>query len=146
MLEDLEKANQKADLYEKELEQAKDQLKDIRTRENLTDTSTTNEDYEQRLEESDKKIASKEYEIQRLVKKADKLSNEMETKEYSLAARIDTLDTQNKEYGKEISLLQNKLQKQNDYDSIKRDLAILRSLEGDNNADEPSIKCSGKHA
>ena len=136
MLEDLEKANQKADLFEKELEQAKDQLKDVRSRENQANTSTTNEDYEQRLEESDKKIASKEYEIQRLVKKVDKLSNEMETKEYSLAARIDTLDTQNKEYGKEISLLQNKLQKQNDYDSIKRDLAILRSLEGDNNADE----------
>ena len=136
LLEDLEKANQKADLFEKELEQAKDQLKDVQSRENQADTSTTNEDYEQTLEESDKKIASKEYEIQRLVKKVDKLSNEMETKEYSLAARIDTLDTQNKEYGKEISLLQNKLQKQNDYDSIKRDLAILRSLEGDNNADE----------
>ena len=136
LLEDLEKANQKADLYEKELEQAKDQLKDIRTTENLTDTSITNEDYEQRLEESDKKIASKEYEIQRLVKKVDKLSNEMETKEYSLAARIDTLDTQNKEYCKEISVLQSKLQKQHDYDSIKRDLAILRSLEGDDNAED----------
>jgi homeobox protein cut-like len=136
LLEDVEKANQKSDMYEKEIEQLKQQLTNVRSSEFSADNSKENEEYEQRLEDADKKVSSKEYEIQHLVKKVEKLSNDLETKEYKFAARIDTLESQNSDYAQEINGLQTKLQKQHDYENIKRDLSILRSLEGDTNLDD----------
>ena len=136
LLEDVEKANQKSDMYEREVEQLKQQLTNIRSSESSVDNSKENEEYEQRLEEADKKVSSKEYEIQHLVKKVEKLTNDVETKEYTFAARIDMLESQNRDYSHEINELQTKYQKQHDYDNIKRDLSILRSLEGDTNIDD----------
>ena len=136
MLEDLETANQKVDMLEKEGEHLKEQLVAARTNAVSGDPTKINEEYEQRIEEADRKISSKEYEIQRLVKKVEKLSNDIEVKEYSSAARIDMLESQNNDNTKIINDLSAKLEKQQDYESIKRDLSILRSLEGDDNIDE----------
>ena len=123
-------------MLEKEVEQLKEQIASARSSVISVDNSKTNEEYEQRLEDADKKIASKEYEIQRLVKKVEKLIHDMDTKDFTLAARIDGLECQNNDNVQEINLLQGKLEKQKDYESIKRDLAILRSLEGDTNIDD----------
>ena len=136
LLDDLENANHRANLLEKEAEHLKEQLNIIRNDKSDRDTSKTNEEYEQRLEEADKRVSSKEYEIQRLVKKVEKLMTEMDTKEFKLAAKMETLESQNNDFKQEVTVLQDKVQKQQDYESIKRDLAILRSLEGDTNVDQ----------
>ena len=136
LLDDLENANHRANLLEKEAEHLKEQLNIIRNNKSDRDTSKTNEEYEQRLEEADKRVSSKEYEIQRLVKKVEKLMTEMDTKEFKLAAKMETLESQNNDFKQEVTVLQDKVQKQQDYESIKRDLAILRSLEGDTNVDQ----------
>ena len=95
-------------MLEKEVEQLKEQIASARSSVISVDNSKTNEEYEQRLEDADKKIASKEYEIQRLVKKVEKLIHDMDTKDFTLAARIDGLECQNNDNVQEINLLQGK--------------------------------------
>ena len=123
-------------MLEKEGEHLKEQLSAARANASTGDVGKINEEYEQRIEEADRKISSKEFEIQRLVKKVEKLSNDIEVKEYTSAARIDMLEAQKNDHVQQINELNAKLEKQQDYDSIKRDLSILRSLEGDDNIDE----------
>ena len=125
-------------MAEKEIEHFKEQLSIVRNEQYNVDNSRISQEYEQRIQEADKRMASKEFEIQRLVKKVEKLTNEMDTKEFKLAAKIENLECQNKDYSQEINMLQSKLDMQQDYESIKRDLAILRSLEGDTNIDDIS--------
>ena len=56
-------------MLEKEGEHLKEQLSAARANASTGDVGKMNEEYEQRIEEADRKISSKEFEIQRLVKK-----------------------------------------------------------------------------
>ena len=109
-------------MLEKEGEHLKEQLSAARANASTGDVGKINEEYEQRIEEADRKISSKEFEIQRLVKKVEKLSNDIEVKEYTSAARIDMLEAQKNDHVQQINEFNAKLEKQQDYDSIKRDL------------------------
>ena len=145
LLDDLENANARATLAEKEVDHLKEQLNSIRDRQANSDNILKfDREHEQRLEEADTRISTKEQEIQRLVKKVEKLSTEIDTKEFQFAAKIESLECRNKDLHQQATIQQNTLTQQQDYESIKRDLAILRSLEGDVDADNLGNPESGK--
>eukprot|EP00088_Acartia_fossae_P056571 TRINITY_DN6586_c0_g1_i5.p1 TRINITY_DN6586_c0_g1~~TRINITY_DN6586_c0_g1_i5.p1 ORF type:complete len:670 (-),score=199.17 TRINITY_DN6586_c0_g1_i5:172-2181(-) len=134
LLEDLDRANQRAVNAERELQSLEEKMRDSDTNKVLSSTSDdqfSQDTAAQLLAQKDLslELASKEREIVQLLgelQKAGKSAQDWESK-YSdaaenLGSKVSDLEEKNK-------ALEARLEEQQDYEQVKKDLAILRSLE-----------------
>ncbi|GFT19094.1 homeobox protein cut [Nephila pilipes] len=134
IVNDLERANQRAALAEKEVNHLKDQLAAAKQSLQLADQIQKAPDMEQAVDvvarsSLELELASKEKEISQLVDDIQRLQAILNTLQETSASKIAQLEELVNEKDKMIVELGEKLVRQQDYDEIKKELSILKSLE-----------------
>ncbi|XP_055946575.1 homeobox protein cut-like 1 isoform X1 [Argiope bruennichi] len=134
IVNDLERANQRAALAEKEVNHLKDQLAAAKQSLQLADQIQKAPDMEQAVDvvarsSLELELASKEKEISQLVDDIQRLQAILNTLQETSASKIAQLEELVNEKDKMIVELGEKLVRQQDYDEIKKELSILKSIE-----------------
>ncbi|XP_020658425.3 homeobox protein cut-like 2 isoform X3 [Pogona vitticeps] len=130
----LEKANQRAEAAQREVESLREQLASVNSSLRLACCSPQGLSGEKgnyslcpgpRLEAA---LAAKDREILRLLKEIQHLQNSMQEMEESSASQIADLERQLAAKNEAIEKLEEKLQAQSDYEEIKTELSILKTM------------------
>ncbi|XP_076336683.1 homeobox protein cut-like 1 isoform X3 [Tachypleus tridentatus] len=134
-LNDLERANQRAVLAEKEATTLKSHLQAARQSLHFADTLYHDSDMDKNdYTPLELELAAKDKDISQLVEDVQKLQSTInklkETSAYQIAQLEEVLADKNKA----IQLLEDKLTKQHDYEEMKKELNVLKSSELPNNA------------
>ena len=144
IMNDLETANHRAALAEKEVENLKDQIQTMTEKIgnagvkkiDLASDSLNDLDMIKELQEE---ILAKEREISVITTETNKLHTESASNKLQAHQKITNLEATNLQLTSKVETLETKLKVVSDYDSIKKDLSILRTLEfGDDAADGSS--------
>lgn len=126
VLVDLERANQRAHTAEREVLTLQEQLKDLQSTQS---SSPEVEDFsDEQTAALRNQLMAKEQEVIQLVEdfqKANKSSQETETR---CEKRISELELENDRIATQLEKTKTVLEGQNDYESVKKDLSILKSL------------------
>lgn len=134
IMNDLERANQRAALAEKEVAQLKEQLVAATHSLQLADQIQKAPDMEQTIDiltrsSLEVELAAKEKEISQLVDDVQRLQATINKMKEATSAQIARLEEMLEEKNRLIRQLEEKLHIQMDYDEIKRELSILKSIE-----------------
>uniref|UniRef100_A0A673FZX4 Protein CASP n=1 Tax=Sinocyclocheilus rhinocerous TaxID=307959 RepID=A0A673FZX4_9TELE len=131
VMTDLERANQRAEAVEREVEALREQITSanksspLQTR--IDSTPYTDESAELVSRSSlESELSAKEREMLQLVEDVQRLQASLSTLRESSAAQISQLQQQLKS---QTATLQEKLQTQTDYEEVKKELSILKSME-----------------
>lgn len=134
VMTDLERANQRAEAAERELEALREQLASVNkssqppTR--IDSTPYTDESGELVPRSSvEAELSAKEREMLQLVEDVQRLQASLSTLRESSAAQISQLQQQLKSQTDTLQHLEEKLQTQADYEEVKKELSILKSME-----------------
>lgn len=134
VMTDLERANQRAESAERELEALREQLASVNkssqppTR--IDSTPYTDESAELVPRSSvEAELSAKEREMLQLVEDVQRLQASLSTLRESSAAQISQLQQQLKSQTDTLQHLEEKLQTQADYEEVKKELSILKSME-----------------
>nr|XP_027206888.1 protein CASP-like [Penaeus vannamei] len=131
LLNDLERANQRATIAERESAQLKEQLQKTLARSSL-----------------EIELASKDKEISQLVEDIKQLQNSLNLLRESSSSQIRALEENQESNTHTIATLEAKVQQQRDYDEIKRELSIMKSVEfssiSKDGGEESSFESSSK--
>lgn len=76
-----------------------------------------------------RELSAKEVEVQHLLTDVQQLKKEKETLQLETNSKLGNLQYEKEESVKLIQSLEMKLERQSDYEAIKKDLAILKSME-----------------
>ncbi|KAM5237569.1 homeobox protein cut-like 2 [Ctenodactylus gundi] len=134
IMTNLEKANQRAEAAQREVESLREQLASVNSSIRLACCSPQGPSGEKvafslcsgpRLEAA---LASKDREILRLLKDAQHLRNSLQELEEASASQIADLERQLSAKSEAIEKLEEKLQAQSDYEEIKTELSILKAM------------------
>ncbi|XP_021113140.1 homeobox protein cut-like 2 isoform X5 [Heterocephalus glaber] len=134
IMTNLEKANQRAEAAQREVESLREQLASVNSSIRLACCSPQGPSGEKvgfalcsgpRLEVA---LASKDREILRLLKDAQHLRNSLQELEEASASQIADLERQLTAKSEAIEKLEEKLQAQSDYEEIKTELSILKAM------------------
>ncbi|XP_047418583.1 homeobox protein cut-like 2 isoform X1 [Sciurus carolinensis] len=134
IMTNLEKANQRAEAAQREVESLREQLASVNSSIRLACCSPQGPSGEKvsfalcsgpRLEAA---LASKDREILRLLKDAQHLRNSLQELEEASANQIADLEQQLTAKSEAIEKLEEKLQAQSDYEEIKTELSILKAM------------------
>ncbi|XP_063081685.1 homeobox protein cut-like 2 isoform X2 [Cavia porcellus] len=134
IMTNLEKANQRAEAAQREVESLREQLASVNSSIRLACCSPQAPSGEKvgfalcsgpRLEAA---LASKDREILRLLKDAQHLRNSLQELEEASASQIADLERQLTAKSEAIEKLEEKLQAQSDYEEIKTELSILKAM------------------
>ncbi|XP_051032547.1 homeobox protein cut-like 2 [Phodopus roborovskii] len=134
IMTNLEKANQRAEAAQREVESLREQLASVNSSIRLACCSPQGPSGEKvsfalcsgpRLEAA---LASKDREILRLLKEAQQLRHSLQELEEASANQIAELEQQLAAKSEAIEKLQEKLEAQADYEEIKTELSILRAM------------------
>uniref|UniRef100_A0A671LYY6 Protein CASP n=1 Tax=Sinocyclocheilus anshuiensis TaxID=1608454 RepID=A0A671LYY6_9TELE len=130
VMTDLERANQRAEAVEREVEALREQITSanksspLQTR--IDSTPYTDESAELVSRSSlESELSAKEHEMLQLVEDVQRLQASLSTLRESSAAQISQLQQQLKSQ----TQLEEKLQTQTDYEEVKKELSILKSME-----------------
>ncbi|XP_016368009.1 protein CASP-like [Sinocyclocheilus rhinocerous] len=134
VMTDLERANQRAEAVEREVEALREQITSanksspLQTR--IDSTPYTDESAELVSRSSlESELSAKEREMLQLVEDVQRLQASLSTLRESSAAQISQLQQQLKSQTATLQLLEEKLQTQTDYEEVKKELSILKSME-----------------
>ncbi|XP_005876323.1 PREDICTED: homeobox protein cut-like 2 [Myotis brandtii] len=134
IMTNLEKANQRAEAAQREVESLREQLASVNSSIRLACCSPQNPSGDKvnftlcsgpRLEAA---LASKDREILRLLKDVQHLQNSLQELEEASANQIADLERQLTAKSEAIEKLEEKLQAQSDYEEIKTELSILKAM------------------
>ncbi|KAK1328644.1 hypothetical protein QTO34_012218 [Cnephaeus nilssonii] len=134
IMTNLEKANQRAEAAQREVESLREQLASVNSSIRLACCSPQNPGGDKvnftlcsgpRLEAA---LASKDREILRLLKDVQHLQNSLQELEEASANQIADLERQLTAKSEAIEKLEEKLQAQSDYEEIKTELSILKAM------------------
>ncbi|GAB6033706.1 hypothetical protein CHUAL_013821 [Chamberlinius hualienensis] len=140
---DMERANQRASLAEKEVDHLKEQLSAAHRSLQLADQIQKAPDMEQAISiltrsSLEMELAAKDKEICQLMNDVQQLQTAINQLKESSASQIAQLEEQLELKSKKIYKLEAKLSIQEDYEELKRELEILKSMElGDDERDKP---------
>ncbi|KAJ8256305.1 hypothetical protein COCON_G00184570 [Conger conger] len=134
VMTDLERANQRADSAEREAESLRDQLTSASKSQLLATPIQKDPDMEQPGEavscsSLQAELGSKEREIVQLVEDVQRLQASLSKLRESSANHIAQLEQQLCTRDSSLKLLEEKLQEQADYEEVKKELTILKSME-----------------
>ncbi|XP_042206580.1 protein CASP-like isoform X3 [Homarus americanus] len=139
LMNDLERTNQRAVIAERESAQLKEQLKALSIAHSAQIDSMSNsvssvneiESAAENLARSSLEIelASKDKEISQLVEDIKQLQLSLDTLRENASKKILYLENKMEDDTKTLALLEDKISKQKDYDEIKRELSIMKSVE-----------------
>ncbi|XP_067138284.1 homeobox protein cut-like 1 isoform X4 [Centruroides vittatus] len=134
IINDLERANQRAALAGKEASQLKEQLAAAKHSLQLADQIQKAPDMEQAVDivtrsSLEVELAAKDKEISQLVDDIQRLQSSLNNLKETTTTKIAHLEEMVTEKDKIIEEMESKLLRQNDYDEIKRELSILKSME-----------------
>ncbi|XP_016360980.1 protein CASP-like [Sinocyclocheilus anshuiensis] len=134
VMTDLERANQRAEAVEREVEALREQITSanksspLQTR--IDSTPYTDESAELVSRSSlESELSAKEHEMLQLVEDVQRLQASLSTLRESSAAQISQLQQQLKSQTATLQQLEEKLQTQTDYEEVKKELSILKSME-----------------
>ncbi|XP_004595356.2 homeobox protein cut-like 2 isoform X1 [Ochotona princeps] len=134
IMTNLEKANQRAEAAQREVESLREQLASVNSSIRLACCSPQGPGGDKvnfplcsgpRLEAA---LASKDREIVRLLKDVQQLQNSLQELEEASASQIADLERQLTAKAEAIQKLEEKLQAQSDYEEIKTELSILKAM------------------
>ena len=138
LLNDLESANQRATLAEKEAENLRDQLRTKSELEQNTDFAHEPADNET-IKNLQEQLLTKEKENSALVLEMNKIQSEAKTISAESQNQVGHLQTQKQDLVSKVQGLETKLESMADYDAIKKDLSILKCHEfGQDDTDSSS--------
>ena len=138
LLNDLESANQRATLAEKEAENLRDQLRTKSEFEQNTDFAHEPVDNET-IKNLQEQLLTKEKENSALVLEMNKIQSEAKTISAESQNQVGHLQTQNQDLVSKVHGLETKLESMADYEAIKKDLSILKCHEfGQDDTDSSS--------
>lgn len=158
LLNDLERANQRAIIAERESAQLKEQLQSLTAAhnsltENMSVMTTSVSEVELSAETLARssleiELASKDKEISQLVEDIKQLQNSLNLLRESSSSQIRALEENQESNTHMIATLEAKVQQQRDYDEIKRELSIMKSVEfsaiSKDGGEESSLETSSK--
>lgn len=158
LLNDLERANQRATIAERESAQLKEQLQSLTAAhnsltENMSVMSTSVNEVELSAETLARssleiELASKDKEISQLVEDIKQLQNSLNLLRESSSSQIRALEENQESNTHTIATLEAKVQQQRDYDEMKRELSIMKSVEfssiSKDGGEESSFESSSK--
>ena len=129
LLTDLENANQRAILAEKEVENLKEQVK-------FNSENVQGSNFDSGSNETDQLISDLKHELASKDREIDQISTELkqskEVSQHNLSQNLETikaLEQTNEELSKNLQIQAEKLSNMDDYEIIKKDLSILKTLE-----------------
>ena len=129
LLVDLDRANQRAAASERELLLLKDQLQEARSLKNQQSSlDLESQETEQVTRDLKAQLLAKEQEVIQLVGDAQKTNKIIQENEMKHEKITSELSSKNDQLMSELESANNLLVKQNDYESIKKDLSIMKSL------------------
>ncbi|KAL3856803.1 hypothetical protein ACJMK2_011520, partial [Sinanodonta woodiana] len=134
VMSDLERANERASSAEREVEKLKQQLVTITN--NLTQSQQTQKgpDMEHAIDilqrsSLEVELAAKEKEISQLVEDVRRLQASLAKLKETTEVQVAKLEEELAYKNKALTILEEKLQRQEDYEEIKRELNVLKSIE-----------------
>lgn len=137
LMNDLESANQRAIIAERELES----LREVIESNSEKMSSSSHQDNianDQNIQELHKELEAKDLEKLHVSNELERVQKEFEQVEASKNSKILELEEINKDLASKLSKVEEAIENMSDYQSIKKDLSILRSLEfGDESEDRP---------
>ena len=129
LLVDLDRANQRTAASERELLLLKDQLQEARSLKNQQSSlDLESQETEQVTRDLKAQLLAKEQEVIQLVGDAQKTNKIIQENEMKHEKITSELSNKNDQLMSELESANNLLVKQNDYESIKKDLSIMKSL------------------
>ncbi|XP_076048011.1 protein CASP-like isoform X5 [Oratosquilla oratoria] len=136
LMEDLERANQRATLAEKEVISLKEQLDKMSTnmRDQLDSINNSGSEIEPTADSLARssleiELATKDKELSQLVNDLQGLQATLHSLKESSSAQVQSLEDQLVEVSGENEKLKSKLFAQKDYEEVKRELGIMKSVE-----------------
>ena len=125
ILNDLDRANQRAVAAEREVIVVREQLEEMKTSKPVTDEVDITEDQTLELRNQ---LAAKEKEVVQLVEDVQKANKNLQENEIRFEKKSSDLENQNKLLTSELEDVKTALSAQSDYESVKKDLSIMKSL------------------
>ncbi|XP_073523865.1 protein CASP isoform X4 [Phyllobates terribilis] len=134
IMTDLERANQRAEVAQREAEALKEQLSSASTSLHHASQTQKPPDTDQTTEGSDRsnmevELTAKEREIAQLVEDVQRLQASLTKLRENSASQISQLEQQLNTKNSTLKQLEEKLKVQGDYEEIKKELSILKSME-----------------
>ncbi|XP_030648563.1 homeobox protein cut-like 1 [Chanos chanos] len=134
VVEDLKRANQRAEAAEREAETLREQLMSANKSLQLAKQIQKAPNMEQALEvlscsSLEAELGAKEREVTRLAEDVQRLQSSLAQLSETSASQISLLEQQLSSKEATLKQLEEKLEKQSDYEEIKKELSILRSME-----------------
>lgn len=134
VMADMERANERATAAEREVEKLKHQLSNLTA--SLSDRGQMQKgpDMEQAIDilqrsSLEVELAAKEKEISQLVEDVQRLQASLKKLQETTTLQVSKLEEELSSKNKAFRILEEKLQSQEDYEEIKRELSVLKSIE-----------------
>lgn len=146
LLNDLETANQRATLAEKQVEVLKERIAGFRTSPAADRTLDAASEVDHSLvSDLKRELACKERELGHVEAALASLKEDSQKERLEMTSTSETLAAHNESLNTELARIKQQLARQADYESIKKDLAILKSLEfsyndGEDDAEEKPLE------
>ncbi|XP_043191632.1 homeobox protein cut-like 1 [Amphibalanus amphitrite] len=128
VLEDLERANHRAALAEREVDSLKEQLAATVKRAQLADEADGGSD-SQRRSATERQLASKDNEICQLVEDVQRLQSQLSELENQSVCQRAKLEEELSQKSSIIQRLEAIIEQQKDYEELKKEFSILKSIE-----------------
>lgn len=129
LMTDLDRANGRAHQAEKEVSLLQEKIQEMKKEEHEDDQDQDSEINCQEVAGLRNQLHAKEREVVQLVEDVQKYTKQLQDAETREAKQVAALETTLEEKIRMVASLEGKLSRQEDYDSIKKDLSILKSLE-----------------
>ncbi|KAF7668926.1 hypothetical protein LDENG_00269340 [Lucifuga dentata] len=134
VMTDLERANQRAEAAQREAESLREQLSLTNQSQQLTSLTKADPDMEQGVEVAshsslEAELRAKEKETAQLVEDVQRLQASLTKLRETTSSQITQLEQQLSAKTATLKELEEKLQKQADYEEVKKELSILKSME-----------------
>jgi homeobox protein cut-like len=143
ILNDLEAAIQRAVIAERETEAIKEKLKTSieKSTGQSSDSYTETAEVSEAVKDLQRELSSKEREVSHLTSEMTRISTSSTSSHEENQAKINILEAANNELTAKINDLKENVTSMADYENVKKDLSILRSLEfGDETSPERSLE------
>ena len=145
VLVDLDRANQRANVAERELELLREQLAELKN-DNI-DNRDADDVTEQQNNELRVQLQAKEQEVVQLVEDVQKTNKILSDTEQKYEKKLAEVQDKNDALCSELEEATTKLQSQADYQSVKKDLSIMKSLYfPSHNSEEEDGRPLGRHS
>ncbi|XP_022344162.1 homeobox protein cut-like 1 isoform X3 [Crassostrea virginica] len=145
VMSDLERANERAEASEREIEQIRTKLTEVTQKQKLGETTQEAPDMDRAIDmfkrsNLEHELAAKEKEISQLVEDVQRLQSSLNKLREATTSQVSKLEDELATKNQAFKMLEEKIKSQEDYEEIKRELSVMKSIEFSSNkmgTDEP---------